>query len=291
MFNPINDPGDNQDDQSEYIELYNTRDYALSLEGLVLHDAPDEEGKTRPLPPVSTVAKWVLPQETVLIYADQAPDFKQSKLADFYDLETANPQELIRIDRNSLSLASSNDVIYISDSSGVVIDSVHYSGEWHNPNLIDTKGIALERISPGGPTNTPSNWSSSVEPKGGTPKAQNSIHQDQPQAPGETGISFTPNPFSPDGDGHEDNLIIAYKLDHPDYLLRVHIFDRYGRHIKKLADGTPAGYEGTLLWNGRRDDGRRNRIGIYIIVFEAYDSTSGKDKAFKKTVVIARHLN
>lgn len=292
MFNPINDPDDNQGDQSEYVELYNTRDYALSLEGIVFHDAPDEKGEVQALQLVSTRSKWVLPHETVLIYADQVQNFEQSKLADFYDLKSPDYiQDIIRIDRNTLNLASSNDAIYISDSLGTVIDSVYYSDEWHNPNLLDTKGIALERIDPGGPTNTSSNWSSSVEPKGGTPKAQNSIYQDQPPALQETGINFAPNPFSPDGDGYEDNLIISYKLDQPDYLLRVNIFDRYGRHIKELADGKPAGFEGTLIWDGRRDDKRRNRIGIYIIVFEAYDSTSGKDKAFKKTVVIARKLN
>ncbi|MFP3435436.1 hypothetical protein SB781_37375, partial [Paraburkholderia sp. SIMBA_061] len=84
--------------------------------------------------------------------------------------------------------------------------------------------------------------------------------------------------------------VVSYTLDQSDYLLRVNIFDRYGRHIKELADGRPAGFEGTLSWDGRRDDGRRNRIGIYIIVFEAYDSASGRDKAFKKTVVLARKL-
>ncbi|GAA5523353.1 lamin tail domain-containing protein [Aliifodinibius salicampi] len=291
MFDPINNPGDNQGDQSEYIELYNTRDYALSLEGLIFHDAPDEKGSVQTLQPVSTTAKWVHPHETVLIYGDQIQNFEQSKLADFYDLKSTNMQDIVRIDRNSLSLASSNDAIYISDSLGAVIDSVHYSDEWHNPNLLDTKGIALERIDPDGPTNISSNWSSSVESKGGTPKARNSIYQDQPPNPQNTGINFAPNPFSPDGDGYEDNLIISYKLDQSDYLLRVNIFDRYGRHIKELADGKPAGFEGTLIWDGRREDERRNRIGIYIIVFEAYDSTSGKDKAFKKTVVIARILN
>src|SRR5699024_4131255 len=32
MFNPLNESDDNKPNQSEYIELYNIRDYALSLE-------------------------------------------------------------------------------------------------------------------------------------------------------------------------------------------------------------------------------------------------------------------
>jgi hypothetical protein len=47
MFNPLNDSDDNRADQSEYIELRNTRDYAISLEGIMLHDAPDEDGNLR----------------------------------------------------------------------------------------------------------------------------------------------------------------------------------------------------------------------------------------------------
>jgi hypothetical protein len=291
MYNPLNDGSDNQADQSEYVELYNLRDYALSLEGLVLHDAPDEDDDVQELRPVSTTGKWVQPKQTVLVYADEGTAFAKSKIATFFELDSLNTASTLQIDRSSLSLGSNDDAIFIADSSGGVIDSVYYSEEWQNPNLIDYRGRALERISPTGASNTANNWGSSVHSKGGTPHAQNSLFQEQPEQPQQVGISFAPNPFSPDGDGYEDNLVISYKLDQADYLLRINIFDRYGRHIKELADGKPAGFEGTIIWDGRRDDGSRNRIGIYIIVFEAINSSSGGDKAFKKTVVIARKLN
>lgn len=290
MFLPINDAEDKSADQGEYVEFYNRRDYALSLEGVTLHDAPDENGGVRELQPVATTAKWVSPHETVLVYADPAPAFAQSRIAAFYNVDSTSMEAIIQVRQNSLGLAS-EDAIYIADSTGATIDSVYYSETWHNPNLVDSRGIALERITTGGASNNRENWGSSVHPKGGTPKAENSLYQESPEQPQKTGIRFAPNPFSPDGDGYEDNVVISYKLDQPDYLLRVNIFDRYGRHIKELTDGKPAGFEGSLTWDGRRDDGRRNRIGIYIIVFEAYDSTSGSDKAFKKTVVLARKLN
>ncbi|MGK7370885.1 MAG: gliding motility-associated C-terminal domain-containing protein, partial [Candidatus Halalkalibacterium sp. M3_1C_030] len=102
---------------------------------------------------------------------------------------------------------------------------------------------------------------------------------------------FSPNPFSPDDDGTDDHLFINYKLDEPDYLLKVTIYDRYGRLIRKLADGQPGSFEGSLMWDGRSDEGKGNRIGIYIVVFEARNSAAGSDKAFKKTAVLARRLN
>lgn len=291
MFNPLNDPDDNQPDQGEYIELRNTRDYAISLEGLFLHDEPDENGEIRDLQPVISTAKWVPAQGKVLVHADPAVTFENSRVANFFGIEAPNPQSMMRIDRTTLSLASTDDAIYIADSTGATIDSVFYDESWHNPNIIDTRGIALERITPDGPSNDKTNWGSSITKKGGTPTRENSIYQENPEGPAETGISFTPNPFSPDDDGYEDNLFINYKLDRQDYLIKVQIFDRYGRLVRELADGEQAGFEGQLIWDGRKNDGSRNRIGIYIVVFEAYDSASGEDKSFKKTVVLARRLN
>jgi hypothetical protein len=291
MFNPIADSDDNLPDQTEYIELRNTRDYAISLEGLFLHDQPDEKGDIRDIHPISTTAKWVPPQGHVLVHADEATNFEESLTATFFDLDSPNLQSIMQADRSSLSLASSEDAIYIADSTGATIDSVFYDENWHNPNIIDTRGIALERINPNGPSNDPSNWGSNVTKKGGTPNNENSIYQENPQIAEETGINFEPNPFSPDDDGYEDNLFINYKLDHQDYLMKVRIYDRYGRLVRTMANGERAGFEGQLIWDGRKDDRSRNRIGIYIVIFEAYDSASGSDKTFKKTVVLARQLN
>ncbi|MDZ7806419.1 MAG: lamin tail domain-containing protein [Gracilimonas sp.] len=289
MFDPLADSEDNLPDQTEYIELYNRSDYAISLEGLFLHDAPDENNEVRPIDPVSSQYKWIPSNNYVLIYAeDQATEFDNSRLAKFFEISGSTEEFKIRIDRSSLSLASTDDAIYIADSTKVAIDSVFYDESWHNPNLFDTDGVALERIDPNGPGNDDSNWSSSTRVNGGTPAEQNSIYQIAGSTPVATGLAFTPNPFSPDDDGFEDNLFLNYKLDESDYLLRVRIFDRYGRQVKQLADGKPAGFEGSLIWDGLTDERKKNRVGIYIILFEAYNSANGKNKTFKNTVVLAR---
>ncbi|HBX64621.1 MAG TPA: hypothetical protein DEG32_00105, partial [Balneolaceae bacterium] len=124
--------------------------------------------------------------------------------------------------------------------------------------------------------------------RGGSPGEQNSIFQQAGAGPDETGITFTPNPFSPDDDGFDDNLFINYKLEEPDYLLRIRIFDRYGREVRELVDGKQAGFEGSIIWDGLKDDRTKNRVGIYIVLFEAYNSANGKNKTFKETVVLAK---
>lgn len=289
LYDPLSDSEDNLPDQTEYIELYNTQDYAISLEEIFLNDAPDEDNEVNRLDPVSSQFKWIQPNGYFLIYAeDQTFSFAESQLTEYFGLESQPDQFTMQIDRSSLSLSASGDAIFISDSSETTIDSVFYDESWQNPNRVSVDGVALEKINPAGPSNDESNWSSSTEVSGGTPNQQNSIFQEVGSAPDNSGITFTPNPFSPDDDGFEDFLSINYTLDEADYLLRVRIYDRYGREVRELADGKPAGFSGSLIWDGLTDSGNKNRVGIYIVLFEAYNSASGRDRTFKETVVIAR---
>tara|TARA_R110002124_G_scaffold285065_2_gene463139 strand:- start:184 stop:4329 length:4146 start_codon:yes stop_codon:yes gene_type:complete len=289
LYDPLSDDEDNLPDQTEYIELYNTQDYAISLEEIFLNDAPNEDNEVNRLDPVSSTFKWIQPNGYFLVYAeDQTSLFAESRLAEYFALENEPDQFTMQIDRSSLSLSASGDAIFISDSSGTTIDSVFYDESWQNPNRVSTDGVALEKITPTGPSNDESNWSSSTEVTGGTPNQENSIFQAQSILPDNVGISFTPNPFSPDDDGFEDFLSINYTLDEADYLLRVRIYDRYGREVRELVDGKPAGFSGSLIWDGLTNDGNKNRVGIYIVLFEAYNSTAGRDQNFKETVVIAR---
>ncbi len=289
MYEPISRPDDFIPDQSEYLELWNTRGHALSLEGLFLHGAPDERGETAPLSPVRSRQRMAEGGGPALLYADTSADFDSSRTARYFDMGNAPEHALLRIDRAGMGLAE-GDALFLADSSGTVIDSLRFEAGWHNPDLLDTRGIALEKIDPGEPGYRGRNWGSSAAARGGTPLADNSL---RPAAsPGSIGygITLSPDPFSPDGDGHEDHLIISYRLDRPDYLLKVRIYDRYGRSVRTLADGERAGPEGTLVWDGLTDDRRSSRIGFYIITLEAYSASGGARQRFKETAVLARRL-
>jgi hypothetical protein len=289
LYNPLADNEDNLPDQTEYVELYNRSSQAVSLEGISLHDAPDENLEVRALIPVSTRYHWIAPDSYHLLFAeDEARTFQESRLANYFGLETVADYEVTRFDRSSLSLASSGDAIFLSDKEGNTIDSVFYDESWQNPNLIDTRGLALERINPEYEGDPATNWSSSTHVSGGTPLMQNSIYQEAGNVPQTMGISFAPNPFSPDDDGFEDHLFINYQLDAADYLLRIRIFDRYGREVRELVNNYSAGFEGSILWDGLSEDRTKNRVGVYIVLFEAYNSAAGKDQTFKETVVLAR---
>lgn len=288
MFQPLSGSRNGFPDQSEYVEFYNRRPYAVNFEGFHIHDEADFNGAVRRIFPVNTENAWIPANGFAVLFADPQPRFSDTRIARFFDLEE-NPR-FFRADRSTLSLSTSADAVFLADASGGTIDSVFYRADWHNPNLRDTRGIALERINPDGASNEASNWGSSVLTRGGTPGAPNSLFQQPTAMPITEGLLLEPNPFSPDGDGFDDHLFLNYTLDEPDYLLRVRIFDRHGRLVRTLADGRPAGLTGILTWDGRRDNGMENRVGIYIVLFEAYNSVSGRTKTFRETVVLARRL-
>lgn len=289
MFQPITDIENGSPDQSEYLEIFNRRAYPISLEGIFLHDEPSNSGNYTVISPVSSAHKWIPSNGFLLLYPEvDATNFSESRVARFFDLTEDEKMIPLRTERNSLSLPTSGRKIFLADSTGKTIDWVDFSPDWHNPNLIDNRGIALERINPDSDTNDPLNWSSSANIEGGTPGRINSIYQTPEQMAGQQGVFLDPNPFSPDGDGFQDHLFISYKLEEPDYLIRIRIFDRFGRLVRNLVHGEAAGFEGSYIWDGRTDDGQTGRIGIYIILLEAYNSSQGKRLQYKETVVLAR---
>ncbi|TVR19134.1 MAG: hypothetical protein EA391_01405 [Balneolaceae bacterium] len=291
MYQPLADDRDGIPDQSEYIEIYNRRPYAVSLEGIFLHDEPNENGEIVRINFASTSQRWLPANGYALFYPEPTVrPFTESRTARFFELSEDFEPFAFQAVRTTLSLPNAGRQVYLSDSTRTVIDMIDYSPDWHNPNLIDTRGIALERVNPNFETNDPSNWSSNTTLQGGSPGAQNSIFQESVVSTTDSGVFLDPNPFSPDGDGFEDNLFINYRFDEPDYLLRVRIYDRYGRLVRTLAEGTAAGFEGSLIWDGLTDDGQRNRIGIYIIFVEAYNSSNGSNRAFRETAVLARQF-
>ncbi len=289
MFQPLTDNQNGLPDQSEYIEVYNRRSYPISLEGIILHDEPDNSGRYSIIDPVSSVQKWIPSNGYLLFYPEEGgSNFSESRVAKFFNLSEDETMIPLRTERNTLSLPAAGRKIFLADSTGMTIDWVGFTPDWHNPNLIDNRGIALERINPELGTNDPLNWSSSANIEGGTPGKMNSIHQTPQQMASQQGVFLDPNPFSPDEDGYQDHLFINYKLDEPDYLIRIRIFDRYGRLVRNLVHGETAGFEGSHIWDGRTDDGQTGRIGIYIILLEAYNSSQGERLQFKETAVLAR---
>jgi len=290
MYHPLSET-EEFSGQSEYLEIYNRMNYSISLEGLYLHDEPNEMGDYSRMDPVNSKLKMIPPRGFAVLYPEpQEMTLSESRIGKAFGLSKESDPFGLRFERAGMGLILAGRPVYLADSTGTVIDHVHYHPDWHNPNLITTQGISLERIKPDVETNDSSNWSSSTSVMGGTPAAQNSMLQVADGMNGNSEVELSPNPFSPDGDGVDDDLQISFNFDEPNYLVKVRIFDRYGRLVRKLADSHATGLNGSLSWDGSMDDGRSNRVGIYIIHIEAYDASTGKRKEFKETAVLARRF-
>jgi hypothetical protein len=108
--------------------------------------------------------------------------------------------------------------------------------------------------------------------------------------PSDAVLSASPNPFSPDGDGNEDVTIIQYDLPLTTAFVSLKIFDVMGREIRDLLNAAPSGSHREVIWDGRKNDGERASMGVYIMFLEALNQRMGVIKQVKNTVVVAGKL-
>jgi len=181
---------------------------------------------------------------------------------------------------------------YNTDSSSVILlmpdtissDKVSYSDDWHFSLVKDFKGKSLERLDYNRTSQDAGNWHTAAQIEGwATPGKENS--QYFPNQLSEEAVSTYPEVFSPDNDGFEDVLNIAFNVDEPGYVCNVTIFDREGRIVKHLVQNQLMGIEGVYTWDGTDNKLEKARIGVYIVYFEVFN-LSGDVSVVKKAVVL-----
>ncbi len=166
-----------------------------------------------------------------------------------------------------------------------IIDELSYNEKMHFELLTDTKGVALERVSPQERTNATGNWQSASQNVGfGTPGLKNSVYAQS--KPTTQIIELENRLFTPNGDGVTDRLYIHFNLPESGYVVNISIFSSTGVEIRKLASNYYLGIHNKLIWDGLDAKKRPLPAGIYIIYAELFHP-SGKKKVFKKTAVIA----
>ena len=190
------------------------------------------------------------------------------------------PQFLYR--ENFPSLNNSGDALYLFDPTGTLIDEVHYDSNWGG-----NTGISLERISIFMDSDTKSNWGSCIDPSGSTPNERNSIFIKQAFTQGSLKVS--PYPFSPDGDGFEDELNILYQLPFSTAYLKMVIYDAAGRKTAVLSDGYLEINTGLFTWDGKTRFNTTARVGQYILLLEAFDRNTGKEWKKKERIIVAKN--
>jgi hypothetical protein len=258
MYSPLSD-------QPEWVEVFNQTSGPANLRGWRLTDS-DTTAST----PVEVDA--IVPPNGYFVLAQ-----------DSLTGPLTPPDGTSIILRNWPSLNNNSESAVLFDLIGSQIDRVNFTSDWGGAS-----GFSLEKINPRLPANDSLNWSTSVVFAGGTPGEQNSIFADVLVS--DATISISPNPFSPDGDAHDDFTVINFKLPVTTAAVNVKIYDMRGRLIRFLANNESSGSEKTLVWDGRDNDQRLARVGIYVVYLQALNARAGLVLSEKKTVVLANKL-
>jgi hypothetical protein len=293
LYQPIQDPNDGRPDQPDFIEIVNRSSDTLNVAGWSLSTLPNERGEFEQYYFATDAAQnyRLAPNELAVISPDLFGIRDTSRLVRFYDYLSGTPDKLFFVKgRSTFSNSVDGGLVKLRDGKGNTVDSVRYSPKWHSPFFPNPRGISLEKINPAFESNDAKSWTSSTDKKYlGTPAKRNSAFASNLSA-NPSSVSVSPNPFSPDGDGREDNCVIAYALPNTVNRIRIKIFDVKGRLVRTLANSEPSGSSGQIVWDGFGDNREKLRIGIYIILLEALDANNAAVAQLKKTVVLARPL-
>ncbi|MFQ6607871.1 MAG: lamin tail domain-containing protein [Fidelibacterota bacterium] len=181
------------------------------------------------------------------------------------------------------TLNNSGDDIFLFDPTRSVIDSLSFTDDWGGGD-----GRSLEKLNPKLDSPKAENWGTCTAEEKMTPGENNSILVENLPEAGT--ILLDPNPFSPDGDGFDEELRITYSLPFAQAYITILVFDSIGREVRTLARNLISGAEGILIWDGHTDSGIRARIGMYILKVEAVDQINGQTVVWIKTVVLAETL-
>lgn len=270
LYEPLADAYDGLPNQTEFIELANRSGRRVYLDGLYRTRDPDESGDADT---VRTEDRFVgLAPDGYALFAAAPMEHESAPVAT----------------GKGLGLRNDGDRIRIHGEDGEMLDDVRYDPSWHHPDVLETRGVTLERIDPDAYGNDAQNWTSSAAPEGGTPGRPNSVRIAATPSPTGQGMQISPNPFSPDRDGVDDIARIRCVFSSGVSRVRALVFDLAGNEVRELVASRLVADSVDLFWDGRDHADRRLQTGIYIVFIEAWDTRNKVMEAFKAPVALAR---
>ncbi len=248
---------------SEYVEVYNPGLDNLPLKGCALCD--ENIGR-----PAQNMEKKSVSAQGYFIFAADSTIF---------NFPGAHPENTCVINTFP-SLNNVEDGVVLKDPTGKTIDSLRYNSDW-----LISNNTSMERVFYTNP-NFRNNWRLSTSPDGGTPGRVNSVAISKEWK--KPGIKVEPNPFSPNGDGFDDEVAILFQLPFPSAMVTMEIYDLMGRLIYQPAKNLMSSSEGAIYWDGSSKHGNKARIGMYVVRCSATDSMSDRTVGYVTTLVVAR---
>lgn len=268
LFNPFSGGVD-------FVELHNVSDKIVDLSRLRLGNWDQN---------LQMVVKAIsVSDESILFFPGEFISVSE----DGESLQTSYPKSkgLRHISISDLpSLPDDEGSIALETTALSFLDNLIYSKEMHHPLLSDAEGVSLERLSCDISSENPTNWHSASGIAGfATPGYRNSQNF-QGLAGG--GLIIQPRIFSPDMDGIDDVLSIQLPSISGGLLAKLSVWSFEGRLVKLIDEQILLGSQGVLFWDGSDDQGRIQKPGIYLIIFETF-GVNEKRRVHRGTCVLS----
>jgi hypothetical protein len=263
----------------DFVEIYNRSTKVIDLKNLVLANYDTVNMTITDYNEITDQPFLILPGMYLVLTTDS------SAIKKYY--KTLNPQGFL----NMVSFPAMNNedgLVALTTKVGEVIDLVSYNAAMHYPLLKNVDGVSLERIYPNRLSQDVTNWHSAAEAVGfASPAYKNSqfglVLSDEDE------IALSPEIFSPDNDGYNDNLTISYSFGNPGNNATVTIYDATGHQIRNLVNHELCGTTGAFTWDGITNERQKASIGRYIVFVEIFD-LQGQVKRYKKATVLGGNL-
>jgi len=274
LFNPR--PGG-----EDFVELYNKSNKYINLKQWKIASAETDVDsiQVKSKKDISKSSLILEPQQYLVLTADDLV------LKDQYPLSHEDRFKTL----NSLpSYPNEEGVVVLLNPENMPFDYFHYSEDFHSVLLDRVEGISLERVSFEAPTNQKDNWKSAVAAVGfATPGYENSSSRSNVNPDGI--ITIDPKVIIPDGSGKQEFATINYSFDQTGNAATVTILDMQGRTIKELAHNDFVGTQGFYTWDGTDENGRKAKMGYYIVMFEMFRA-DGSTEILKEKVVVGNRF-
>ena len=264
---------------AEYVEIYNRSGKTIDLSHLRMATPDNSRSQEVHYVTLFSTSRLFFPGQYRVCTR------KPERVAQHYTVE--NPEAMMEMDRMPV-LTNRGGLLVLAGAGYQILDRLAFHGGMHFALHGDAKGASLERVHFDRPSDDPSNWHTAAQWAGfGTPTYRNSQFAVE-QAPG-SAVSISPEVFSPDQDGRDDLLNVHLRFDRPGYVATVRVYDARGRLVRVLADHQTTGTESIFTWDGRDDNQRKLRVGIYLVQVEAFH-LSGDTKVYRKACVLGGKL-
>ena len=263
----------------DFVEIYNRSTKVIDLKSLILANYDTIGQVITKSCEISAQPFLILPGDYFALSTDS------SAVRKFY--KTTNPAGFINM-QTFPTMNNEDGVIALASKGGMLLDLVTYTAAMQYPLLTSVDGVSLERISPERLSNDVTNWHSASEAVGyGTPGYKNS--QFGATITDNNEIVLSPGIFSPDNDGYNDVLNIAYTFGASGNNATITIYDASGRLVRNLVNQELCGTTGVFSWDGITNDKLKASIGRYIIFVEIFD-LQGNVKRYKKSTILGGKL-